>query len=556
MKRMKSVLAMLLALMMLFSLAACGSETQETQTEAPATEAPADDGNESTETPDDTQEPSGETGATTLETLRLGIYGDATYTGTFDPSGAWAGTGAGYGVVFTVYDTLFYIDSTGEYNTRTVESYEWTDDTTLVIQLKDGIMFSNGTQLTGKDVLYSLGLMQNSGMRSGYYTPFDIDSSSYSDDGLTITLKTFEPYAAYYAGLDFAIVSADYMESMGGGDNMDWYDPAQVVGSGPYTCTELVSGASATYVKRDDYWGLEYGYDDIYENIEVTQYTDQTTMCIDFETGALDVAIDLSVQDYDRLAADTSDNFETKLINSNVVYQLVFDSNNNEYLQNATVREALCHAVDTASLCTAVAGTFGVYADSMFGKNEIGYVGGLDYEYDPELSRSLLEEAGYGDGFTLHFATIGSEPYTTIAEIVQGYFAEVGVTVEIESLELATFISSSSTPGFTDMQIYTMTGGNPSGEPVVHLDNWYPDSTSPVMTRGEEYEELLIGGETSLDEETRAEYYAQLQQLWHDNFDGVPLYEYSKGYVYNTDVFEDLTVASSTVLWLFDAKLK
>ena len=95
MKRIKTVLALLLAFIMLFSLAACGSETEETQTEAPATEAPADDGNESTETTDDTQEPSGETGATTLETLRLGIYGDATYTGTFDPSGAWSGTGAG-----------------------------------------------------------------------------------------------------------------------------------------------------------------------------------------------------------------------------------------------------------------------------------------------------------------------------------------------------------------------------------------------------------------------------------------------------------------------------
>lgn len=542
MKRMKSVLALLLALLMVFSLCACGEKSDDT----PAADDKTPAGSEPAES-----------GAKKLDVLNLGIYGDNTFTGTFDPSGAVAGTGAGYGVIFTMYDTPFYINSEGKYVSRIVTREEWTDDTTLVLQLRDKIMYTNGDQLTGEDLIYSLSLMQNSGMRSGYYTPFDIDSCTVSDDGLTVTLKTFEPYAAYYAGLDFAIINKDYVESCGGIEAIDWYDPNAVVGSGPYTCTAFESGASATYVKRDDYWGLEYGYDDIYGTINVTKYADQSTMSIDLETGAIDVAIDMSVQDFDRLAAETSDNIETALIDCNVVYQLAFDLNNNEYLKDAKVREALCYAVDTESLTAAVAGTFGEVADSMFGKNELGYLGGTGYEYNPEKAKELLAEAGYSDGdLNFKIAVIGSEPYTTICEILQGCFNAVGVGLSIDSLEMAAFISNAQTPGFCDFQIYTMTGGNPYGEPVVHLDNWYSDSTSPIMKRTAEYDELLIKGETSLDTADRIDAYNKLQQLWHDNFDGVPLYEYKKGYAYNTDVFESFKIASTSVVWLFDAVVK
>ncbi len=278
-------------------------------------------------------------------------------------------------------------------------------------------------------------------------------------------------------------------------------------------------------------------------------------MCIDLETGAIDVAIDLSIQDYDRLDAETSDNIQTKLIDCNVVYQLVFDVNNCDALKDAKVREALCHAIDTESLTEAVAGTFGVTAQSMFGENELGFLDGTSYDYDPETSKALLAEAGV-ENLSLKIGVIGQEPYTTICEIIQEYFAQVGVTLTIESLEFATFISSANDPDFTDLQIYTMTGGNPSGDPLVHLDNWYSTSTNPVMKRTEEYDELMIGGATTLDTAERAEYYKQLQQLWYDNFDGVPLYEYKKGYAYNTDVFEDLTLASTSVPWIFDAVLK
>ena len=544
MKRMRSVLAMLLALVMVLALAACGGSSSNTP--AASNDAPAAPGEAA---------PAAESGSKTLDVLRVAVYGDSTFTGCFDISGAYAGTGAGFGTGFMVYDTPFYLTATGEYKSRIIEDYKWEDDLTFVMKLRDNILFTNGDKLTGDDILYSLEKMQNSGRRSGYYVLWDVNSSTVSEDGLTLTLKCFEPYAAFYMGLDFFILDKDYVEEKGP-ENIDWYDVNQYVGSGPYKCTNLVSGASATYEKRDDYWGKAYGFDDAYEKVEVTQYSDQTTMAIDLEQGNVDLALSLGRLDFERLMDNKDDNIETVLVNSNVVYQLCFDLNNCEPLKDIRVREAIAHCINTEALTNAVAGVYGTPAGGTFGRGEIGFKE-LTYSYDPELSKQLLAEAGYEPGdINLHFATIGQEPYTTIAEILQGYLSEIGIGLEIDALEFMAFVSNASTPGFTDLQIYTMMGGNPNGEPVIHLDNWKPGSTAPVMSRGEEYGKLIAAGETTLDTAEREKIYGDLQQLFYDNVDGVGLYEWNIGYAYNTDKIASLPLGSMTDPWIFDVTLK
>jgi ABC-type transport system substrate-binding protein len=53
------------------------------------------------------------------------------------------------------------------------------------------------------------------------------------------------------------------------------------------------------------------------------------------------------------------------------------------------------------------------------------------FEHDPEQARALLEEAGYGDGFTLTFSQGTSAEFAQRAEILQAQLAEVGVQIEV-----------------------------------------------------------------------------------------------------------------------------
>lgn len=548
MKKIVNLLIPVIILAILLSFAGCGSKSDDTPTNAPsANDTPSADA-PAADAPAENDKPSEPIH------VNIGTYASMSFVGSFDPFGMWANVVSGYGNNMLIYDSLYYIDSNGEWSTRIIESAEWTDDTTFVVQLKDNIFFSNGDQLVGEDVLYSLELRQQSGKRSATYMNFSVEKSSVSDDGLTLTLVAEAPDPAYYDGLDFGIVDKSYVESIGG-ENIDWFDHTQVVGSGPYSVTEFVPDGYVTYTKRADYWGLAYGYDAAVESYTVTNYTDQSTLAIDLEIGTLDLAIDISINDYDRLSAIDDDNIVTKTIPGNVCFQLVWDSNNNEYLKNAKIREALCHAIDTASLTKAIAGSFGAVADSMFAPGELGYSGGNAYEYDVDYARQLLEEEGIKDGdITLNIVYLAAEPYSSMVEVLQAQLAEVGVGLTMESYDMATFISTSNIPGASDMSIYTMNGGNPSGEPTTHLDYWYSTGMNPIMRRN--YDDLLSEAATTLDESKRIELYGELQKLWHDNFDGVPLYEYSNGYAYNSDVFEELNLSSPTVVCLFDAIMK
>lgn len=525
---MKKFCTLLLVVALVLSLASCGNNTQ------PSTNN--EDG--------------------TASQLNVGIYASDIFVGSFDTTSLWCSSDTcGYGIGYLVYDQLFFVNGEGDYSSRIIENYEWTDDTTLVIQLKDNVYFSNGSQLTGDDVLFTLeSIIEAGGKPGANYDMWLTDECTCSEDGLTLTLVARQPYATFQGSLDFSILCADYVEEMGG-ENIDWYDPSQVVGSGPYSCTELISGSSSTFEKREDYWGLEEGYDTPLQTIKVTNYSDQSTMSIDLETGNIDLAVDIAATDYDRLAEISDDNIQVSLIDGSVTYACVFDVNNNEYLADSAVREALCYAVDTEALTTAAAGSYGSVALSMLGVNELGFIE-TDYDYDPDYAKSVLENAGYSDGeISLHVQIIGSEPYTSIVEILQSYWSEIGVALEIESLDQATYLSSVRTPGNSDIMIYTTSGGNPSGDPSNHLDGWSSQSRYPILNRGEEYGNLVSMAQSTLDEETRVGYLQQLQNLWHDNFDALPLYEYKMGYAYNTDVIEELKLASTQYVWLHDIVL-
>jgi ABC-type transport system substrate-binding protein len=314
MKKLRTLGILFLVFAMILSFAACGgNETDQTP-------APENSGNnEASNSPASSENSTGKRG-----TLNLGEYGENSYVSCFDGQSIWS-MGGGMGMKNLIYDCPFYFDSKGDYQTRIFESTKWTDDTHLVCKMRDNIYFSNGDQMLGDDVLYSLELCQGTILLADWYMAVDLSQTTLSDDMLTITFCFTGPYAAYHRSLSFCILDKDYLESVGGGENIDWFDPAQVVGSGPYACTEFIPDGSSTYVLREDWWGFQYGFDVPFNRINATQYSDQTTMAIDLENGVINLALDITVQDYDRLAADSGDDLEVTTIRNNSVTSVYFN---------------------------------------------------------------------------------------------------------------------------------------------------------------------------------------------------------------------------------------
>lgn len=296
MKNLKKMLAMLLAMAMVFALASCGSG--DSNQDQPNDQSNAGTVGQTHSGENDASGAEGSAAAAKTE-ITAGWLGTNNIVNPFDPVMGFGFAMCGGTQTFLVYDQMFYADNNGVYQSRIFDSWEWADDTTLVCHLKDNIYFSNGDQLTGEDIIYTFQLMQEGFFPIKFMYGFvDVAGSYTEDNGLTLYLKTFEVTPSAIPFMYLGILDKDYIESVGG-ENIDWFDPAQCVGSGPYKPVEFVQDGYSVYELRDDYWGYAYGYEQTIEKLTVQLYGDATSMMADYANGVIDLAWGVTNSDYE-----------------------------------------------------------------------------------------------------------------------------------------------------------------------------------------------------------------------------------------------------------------
>ncbi len=500
MKHWKKWSSLALALIMSLSLAACGSPTNESP--APG----SSDGNGSSTEP---------------KTLTVGTM-DA--TDTFDPcSNADCGLG-----LCLVYDTILKLN----YETMEVEpciatEWEWVDDTTLQLTIRDDAVFSNGDTLTPEDVLYSLSrfVYENNQFDPGYD---DIDFDNCTIEGNVLTLKLLQPSADFLYSLAndrwASVVNEEYVKA-----NPDsWWDAP--CGTGAYTCDENVEGSHSSYTRRDDYWG---DLPDA-ETITIRHYSESTTMIADFENGALDMALNVSEDDY--LTAQDGgygDDVETAMFNTWDLLALCLPEYNATF-DDIRVREAISLALDTEAITNAVYGSLGQVADSIL-INGVNYYTSIGvHEYDPDRARELLAEAGYADGLDMLCVIPNTPTNESCATIIQAYLREVGINMTVESYDFATAIPILMANG-TDISIFGTGGGT-------YLASMILDTIGQNSTNGgsrvtdEEFNSHIEAARVSLDEETRQEEYTAAQQWAYDNYRTLPIAYAQAASLYHSNI--------------------
>lgn len=516
MKKWKRMFALLLAVAMLLSLAACGggeasapadndapateqnaeaAAPGETQPEAPGQEASAP---EEAVPAEDSPEP---------ETLTVGTMDS---TDSFDPCSA-ASCRLG---LMMVYDTILQLN----YDNQEVEpciatAWEWLDDVTLKLTIRDDAVFSNGDKLTPEDVLYSLSrfVFENDQFDPGYN---NIDFGACTIEGNDLTLKLKEIDADFLSMLAndqwASVVCKAYVEA-----NPDaWWDAP--CGSGPYTCTENAEGSHSSYVLRDEYWG---DMPDA-ENVTIRHYSEATTMIADFENGVLDMA--LNVDEMDFLAAQDGaygEDVQWKLFPTYDVMSIQLPEYNPVF-DDIRVREAIAMSIDYEAFANAVFGSLGTAADS-FMVNTMQYYTPIGiHEYNPEKAKQLLKEAGF-EAMEMRLVIPSMPSNDKAAVILQSFLAEVGITLNVESYDFPTAIPILMANG-TDIAI----GGTGGG---TYLASTLMDTISKYNTNGAasvsdpEFNDHLDKALATVDEEVRAKEYAAAQQWIFDNCRTIPV---------------------------------
>lgn len=336
-------------------------------------------------------------------------------------------------IMATAYESLLKVrrDYSG-YDQGLATKWVWKDNKTLVLTLRKGVKFSDGTVFDAAAVKKNLDRVlvdKYAGPRTGALSNVgSVDAVNAST--VQINLKQPDSQLLLWLSLNMGyMVSPKAIASADKTGNLTDLLTA-TAGTGPYMLdwTQSVKGSKYVFVRNPNYWvkgaALKKAFP--FEGITFAVYTNTTARANALRSGDVDVA---QVGAFDYKAVDDA-GFTILPTSLDVMALRLTDRNgeNNKALGDIRVRQALNYAINRAQL-----GAFGVGTSQSFTKGLAAYNAAWDnyYKFDPAKAKSLLAAAGYGNGLTLKVAGIADPTFNAIQTIVQSNLRDVGVTLNI-----------------------------------------------------------------------------------------------------------------------------
>ena len=413
-----------------------------------------------------------------------------------------------------IFDTLVTVDpETNEVVPQIAESWEQTDDQTYVFKIREGIKFHDGSDLTAEDVKFSLDRARNSAAVS-YIVNF-IEEVTVDDDH-TVTVKTTAPYAPTLRNLAIpfaAIVPKAVVEV---DENAFIQNP---VGSGPYKFVEWNHGDHVTLKAFDDYYAGKPETENLI--MKVIPETSQRTIAL--ETGEVDLAYDLAVNDIPKVNSD--DKLTVYEIPSLTCWYVSMNMNKKPF-DNPKVREAMSMAIDRQTIIDTINAGSGQTADAIIAPAVFGYYSTGVKEYNPTKAKELLAEAGYPNGFSTTLWVNDNQSRIEMCQAMQAMLLEVGVQCNLEVLEFGSFISR-TTAGDHDLAYFgwtTSSGDADYSYYSLEHSTQQGAAGNRSFLADPDVDKLIEEARSNTNEEERKELYKELAIKLDEINNNIPVY--------------------------------
>ena len=190
------------------------------------------------------------------------------------------------GVVTNITEPLLLMNPEGELQPNLAEEWELTEPTTMVIKLRSGVKFHDGTDMTAEDVAFSLNRHRDPDVGSFLATFHDRVKNVEATGPLDITITFTRPDAHFpyaLATMAAAVASKAFMEANG---NKVGTPGVGIIGTGPYKFTSWTKGQEIVIDRFDDYWNTDRA-------MKVKQFVskillDEATVVQALQTGEID----------------------------------------------------------------------------------------------------------------------------------------------------------------------------------------------------------------------------------------------------------------------------
>lgn len=388
---MKRILSLILAVLMAFSVSACGY---------------TDSGNDNTL-----------------------VYGSGDYT-RINPAMDEHGE-----INILIFDGLTAHDGNNNVVPGLAKSWEFDDATcTYTFHLEEGVKWHDGEAFSAEDVKFTIEAIMNPDNGSENAPNYeDVQEITVMDEH-TICFKLAAPNVAFLDYMTMAVLPKHLLEGEDFQTSDFFRNP---IGTGPYKLESWDEGQAITLVKNEDYFKGCANIDRIIFKI----VDDDNAKALQMQSGELDLAL-VTPKDSENFAG--KDGYAVYHMTTSDYRGILFNFWNEYWTENKDIIPAICYAIDRQAIVDTVLLGHGITAYGPLQRNIYNNEDVEHYDYNPEKSVEILESAGctmgsngfyQRDGQAIGFVIsvgAGDQVRLDIAQAAAQMIQEVGIRCTVE----------------------------------------------------------------------------------------------------------------------------
>lgn len=435
------------------------------------------------------------------------------------------------GIQRMIMDGLFGFDDDMNIYPMLATGYEANEDATeFTITLREGISFTDGTSWNADAALANFAKWDDEtlGLKRTTFLCNILDTYEKVDD-YTIKVKLTEPFGAFISNLAHPACVVMSPKQIEAGVEACASSP---VGTGQYKFVEWIEGDHLTLELNTEWWGYDADIcggtaladsDAGFRTITFRPVTESATRVAMLQSGDAQIIWPTPTESVAVLEADPN---VTSYTDEGLVVRFIMLNTQKEPYTDKRVRQAIDYAIDKDAYIQVVKNGLATKADSVIAPAVQYHKANEIREYNVEKAKELLAEAGYPDGFDMTLYIASTTSREKMAQMLQYYWGEIGVNLEIVSSTMAEWSASVVDSWQSDAVNSYGVSWNSNPDPYGYLDKFFNTQTIHASSNAggysnEEIDAKLVEAFSLTDQEERTAIYDEIMKQVMSEYTGL-----------------------------------
>jgi peptide/nickel transport system substrate-binding protein len=413
-------------------------------------------------------------------------------------------------VLENVFDTLVEPDANLEMRPALATSWNTSpDQLAWTFHLRPGVTFHDGSPFTADDVVYSYRRIIDQKLAHADKLSSVTGVAALDPSTVRITLAHPTPNLLTNLGgfKGLAIVSRHNVES--------GQIARHPVGTGPFAFVSQKSGDSITLKANPVYWA---GAPKV-PGVTFRFISEPSTALSALQAGEIDWTDSIPTQRVAQLKSD--DSIKVATTPSNDYWYLALNEAHAPY-NDVRVRQAIGYAIDRDAIVQATSYGTAVANQLAIPKGNPWYTPYDRYHHDIDKAKSLLREAGAAPKSLDMLVTTEYPQTVTAAQIVADNLAPLGITVNIRTVDFATWLDEQNNGHFDMLMMGWL--GNIDPDDFYYAQHHTGASNNAQKFSNPQVDKLLDAGRVETNRDARADDYARAATIIADQVSYIFLY--------------------------------